>query len=123
MAKMGYIMGAGLGKNGEGRIVPVEATVLPKGKSLGKYQNNRTIDNASYLYLFFILLSDHCMSIKNTALIQNAKKKNKQQMRLERSMKKSYEKSLEKPPDVFSFLNSNLSKWVEYVAKLNFYCT
>lgn len=33
---MGYIMGAGLGKNGEGRINPVEATVLPKGKSLGK---------------------------------------------------------------------------------------
>lgn len=39
MAKMGYIMGAGLGKNGEGRIIPVEATVLPKGKSLGKSSN------------------------------------------------------------------------------------
>jgi len=37
MAKMGYIMGAGLGKSGEGRINPVEATVLPKGKSLGKW--------------------------------------------------------------------------------------
>lgn len=39
MAKMGYIMGAGLGKNSEGRINPVEATVLPKGKSLGKSYN------------------------------------------------------------------------------------
>ncbi|VVC37070.1 G-patch domain,Zinc finger, CCCH-type [Cinara cedri] len=86
MAKMGYIMGAGLGKNGEGRIIPVEATVLPKGKSL-----------------------DHCMSIKNTVQIQNARKKHKQQMQLERSMKKSYEKALEKPPDVFTFLNSNLN--------------
>lgn len=38
MAKMGYIMGAGLGKNGEGRINPVEARVLPKGKSLGEYK-------------------------------------------------------------------------------------
>lgn len=37
MAKMGYIMGAGLGKKGEGRINPVEVTVLPKGKSLGKW--------------------------------------------------------------------------------------
>ncbi|XP_001952828.1 zinc finger CCCH-type with G patch domain-containing protein [Acyrthosiphon pisum] len=86
MAKMGYIMGAGLGKNGEGRINPVEATVLPKGKSL-----------------------DHCMSVKNTAQIQDARKKRKQQLRLERCMKKSYEKSLEKPPDVFTFLNNQLN--------------
>ncbi|XP_025198636.1 zinc finger CCCH-type with G patch domain-containing protein [Melanaphis sacchari] len=86
MAKMGYIMGAGLGKNGEGRINPVEAIVLPKGKSL-----------------------DHCMSIKNTEQIQEARKKHKQQLRLERCMKKSYEKSLEKPPDVFTFLNNKLN--------------
>lgn len=50
------------------------------------------------------------MNIKNTEQIHDARKKRKQQMRLERSMKKSYEKSLEKPPDVFTFLNSNLSK-------------
>lgn len=86
MAKMGYIMGGGLGKNGEGRINPVEATILPKGKSL-----------------------DHCMSIKNTEQIQDARKKHKQQLRLERCMKKSYEKSLEKPPDVFTFLNNKLN--------------
>lgn len=86
MAKMGYIMGAGLGKNGEGRINPVEATVLPKGKSL-----------------------DHCMSIKDTEQIQDARKKRKQQLRIERCMKKSYENSLEKPPDVFTFLNNKLN--------------
>ncbi|XP_025425130.1 zinc finger CCCH-type with G patch domain-containing protein [Sipha flava] len=86
MVKMGYIMGAGLGKNGEGRINPVEATVLPKGKSL-----------------------DHCMTFKNTKPIQDARKKHRQHMRLERSMKKSYEKSLEKPPDVFTFLNNQLN--------------
>lgn len=52
------------------------------------------------------------MTIKNTAQIQDARKKRKQQIRLERCMKKSYEKSLEKPPDVFTFLNSNLSECV-----------
>ena len=35
MAKMGYIMGTGLGKRADGRVEPVEATVLPAGKSLG----------------------------------------------------------------------------------------
>jgi len=56
------------------------------------------------------MLSDHCMTIKNTEYIQDARKKRKQQIKLERCMKKNYEKSLEKPPDVFTFLNSNLSK-------------
>lgn len=36
MAKMGYIIGTGLGKNAEGRIDPVTAVILPAGKSLGK---------------------------------------------------------------------------------------
>lgn len=56
MVKMGYIMGAGLGKNGEGRITPVEATILPKGKSLGKYQTNRRCynnDSSFYLLLYY----------------------------------------------------------------------
>ncbi|KAG8233006.1 hypothetical protein J437_LFUL013795 [Ladona fulva] len=34
MSKMGYIVGTGLGKQGEGRIEPVPAVVLPAGKSL-----------------------------------------------------------------------------------------
>uniref|UniRef100_A0A8C6VCS1 Zinc finger CCCH-type with G patch domain-containing protein n=1 Tax=Naja naja TaxID=35670 RepID=A0A8C6VCS1_NAJNA len=34
MAQMGYELGKGLGKNSEGRIEPVLAVVLPKGKSL-----------------------------------------------------------------------------------------
>lgn len=35
MAQMGYITGTGLGKRADGRVAPVEATVLPPGKSLG----------------------------------------------------------------------------------------
>lgn len=62
----------------------------------------------------FSLLPDHCMFIKNTEKIQDARKKRKQQLRLERCMKKSYEKSLEKPPDVFTFLNNQLSKCFKY---------
>ena len=31
MAKMGYIIGTGLGKHSEGRVEPVEAEVLPEG--------------------------------------------------------------------------------------------
>jgi len=61
------------------------------------------------------------MSIKNTEQIQDARKKRKQQLRLERCMKKSYEKSLEKPPDVFTFLNNQLSKRVKYKSMWLFY--
>ena len=37
MAKMGYVHGAGLGKEGEGRTEPVEAMVFPPGRSLGNF--------------------------------------------------------------------------------------
>lgn len=36
MAQMGYITGTGLGKDSKGRLEPVEALVLPQGKSLGE---------------------------------------------------------------------------------------
>ena len=34
MARMGYVFGKGLGRNGEGRVEPVEIQLLPPGKSL-----------------------------------------------------------------------------------------
>lgn len=36
MEKMGYVAGSGLGKEGEGRLEPVQAMVFPAGRSLGK---------------------------------------------------------------------------------------
>ena len=35
LAKMGYVPGSGLGKEGEGRLEPVQAMVFPPGRSLG----------------------------------------------------------------------------------------
>jgi hypothetical protein len=46
MAKMGYILGQGLGKNNEGRVEPVQIEILPPGKSLdacAEYRANKKI--------------------------------------------------------------------------------
>nr|XP_015909893.1 zinc finger CCCH-type with G patch domain-containing protein isoform X2 [Parasteatoda tepidariorum] len=43
MAKMGYVWGEGLGKNSDGRIEPVEAIIFPKGKSLDKCAELRSV--------------------------------------------------------------------------------
>lgn len=51
MAQMGYIAGTGLGKHSDGRVEPVEATVLPAGKSLGTY-----IMICLLLYYYFIII-------------------------------------------------------------------
>lgn len=57
MSKMGYVVGCGLGKYGEGRLEPVEAMAYPPGKSLGKHlykefikfkSNNRTDFNSDF---------------------------------------------------------------------------
>lgn len=40
MASMGYVVGSGLGRRGEGRLEPVEALLYPPGKSLGKCNLN-----------------------------------------------------------------------------------
>lgn len=64
------------------------------------------------------------MTFKNTKQIHDAQKKHRQQMRLERNMKRSYEKSLEKPPDVFTFLNNQLSRsniWLKLNILTNFF--
>lgn len=92
MAQMGYITGTGLGKKADGRVQPVEATVLPAGKSL-----------------------DHCMHLREMAngdknLFSAERKMQKQKLKLERQSRIQYEKEqrIEKS-DIFNFINDTLS--------------
>merc|ERR1719479_364517 len=41
MEKMGYIFGAGLGKDSDGRVEPVSTRIYPTGKSLDWCMDNR----------------------------------------------------------------------------------
>ncbi|CAL8143631.1 unnamed protein product [Orchesella dallaii] len=90
MVKMGYVMGTGLGKNREGRVEPVDAIVLPPGKSL-----------------------DACMELKEKAqdgnLFSAEKRRVKQQRKAEKQRAKIAAQKPKKEASVFEFLNSKLS--------------
>ncbi|EFN81050.1 zinc finger CCCH-type with G patch domain-containing protein [Harpegnathos saltator] len=91
MMQMGYVVGTGLGKHGDGRIQPVEATVLPAGKSL-----------------------DHCMELREFAggdkdLFSAERKMRKQQQKLEQQRERQYQKEKEREnSNVFNFINKTL---------------
>lgn len=102
MAQMGYISGSGLGKRADGRVQPVEATVLPAGKSL-----------------------DHCMQLREMAngdknLFSAERKMQKQKLKLEQQRQRQYEKEqrIEKS-DVFNFINETLSSKAPSCSKQN----
>nr|CAD7447727.1 unnamed protein product [Timema bartmani] len=89
MARMGYVTGSGLGRYSDGRVEPVDAVVLPAGKSL-----------------------DHCMNLKEQAGgDENLFKVEKRLKRLQQKHEKQQEKQFEKEKnrvDVFDFLNNTL---------------
>lgn len=90
MQKFGYIVGTGLGQNGEGIVVPISAQVLPPGRSL-----------------------DHCMTLREQAngdrdLFSVEKKLKRQQDRQERQNVKAYEREKQKEDNIFHFLNQNI---------------
>lgn len=89
MAQMGYIIGNGLGKNGEGRVEPVEAVILPAGKSL-----------------------DHCMELKEAAgADENLFKVEKRLKRLQKKEEQRQKQLLDKEKqnkNIFDFINSKL---------------
>ncbi|XP_014473719.1 PREDICTED: zinc finger CCCH-type with G patch domain-containing protein [Dinoponera quadriceps] len=91
MMQMGYVIGTGLGKRGDGRIQPVEATVLPAGKSL-----------------------DHCMELREFAggdkdLFSVERKMRKQQQKSEQQRERQYQKEKEREnSNVFNFINKTL---------------
>lgn len=90
LQKFGYIVGTGLGQNGEGIVVPISAQVLPPGRSL-----------------------DHCMTLREQAngdknLFSVEKKLKRQQERTERQNIKAYEREKQKEDNIFNFLNQNI---------------
>ncbi|XP_078045261.1 zinc finger CCCH-type with G patch domain-containing protein [Augochlora pura] len=91
MAQMGYVVGTGLGKNSDGRIVPVETTVLPAGKSL-----------------------DHCMELRANAggeksLFSVERRMRKQQQKLEQQRERQYQREKRRDEkNVFNFINATL---------------
>lgn len=91
MMQMGYVIGTGLGKRSDGRIEPVEATVLPPGKSL-----------------------DHCMELREFAggdkdLFSAERKMRKQQQKLEQQRERQYQREKQKEDrNVFNFINKTL---------------
>lgn len=89
MQKYGYVIGTGLGQNGEGIIVPISAQILPAGRSL-----------------------DHCMQLREAAdgdqnLFSVERKLKQQQKKQEAQSARAYQRQTEKT-DVFSFINENI---------------
>lgn len=89
LQKFGYVVGTGLGQNGEGIVVPISAQVLPPGRSL-----------------------DHCMALREQAngdknLFSVEKKMKRQQEKQEILNVRAYEREKQKQ-DIFSFLNQNI---------------
>lgn len=89
LQKLGYVVGTGLGQNGEGIVVPISAQVLPPGRSL-----------------------DHCMALREQAngnknLFSVEKKLKRQQERQEILNARAYERE-KNNQDIFNFLNQNI---------------
>lgn len=88
MEKMGYVWGQGLGIRGNGRTEPVEAVVLPAGKSL-----------------------DKCMELKELGMTQDSAKVQRKMLlkmkREEEKIERRYHKAA-KSESVFDFLNGQI---------------
>lgn len=116
MANMGYVVGTGLGKHGEGRIEPVTAVVLPPRKSLGLLI---IIDLNIYTYIHtpsilkceLIIILDHCMALREAAGgDSNFFSADKLQKKFgNHVIVKKRKATKKKSDDIFSFINKSLS--------------
>ncbi|XP_064457349.1 zinc finger CCCH-type with G patch domain-containing protein-like [Ornithodoros turicata] len=88
MEKMGYVWGQGLGIRGNGRTEPVEAVVLPQGKSL-----------------------DKCMELREKNMTQDSvkiqRKMLRQKEKAEAKLEAGYQKAVAEK-SVFDFLNDQI---------------
>lgn len=89
MAKMGYIHGTGLGSDGRGIVTPVNAQILPQGRSL-----------------------DACMELREAAngdkdYFSVERKLKRATRRQEAANKRAYARESQRT-DVFAFLNGNV---------------
>ena len=87
MQKFGYIIGTGLGQNGEGIIVPIAAQILPPGRSL-----------------------DHCMELRNQAngdknLFSVERKLKQQKIKQDKINEKAYSAPKK---DFFNYINESI---------------
>ena len=82
MTKMGYIHGQGLGKEGEGRVAPVEVFVLPEGH----------------------ISLDRVMELKEKKLLK------KKKLEFGKTAKSDSNVTKEENTDVFDFINQTLLK-------------
>lgn len=89
MEKMGYVIGTGLGRDGTGRVEPVEAYVYPQGVSL-----------------------DRCMELKEAGNGENpieVEKRLKRQQIKEEAKQKRAEELFKERTSVFEIINKKLS--------------
>lgn len=89
LQKFGYIIGTGLGQNGEGIIVPISAQVLPQGRSL-----------------------DHCMELREQAngdkdLFSVERRLKQMKKKAERISANAYNRETQQT-NVFSFINDTV---------------
>lgn len=89
LQKFGYVLGTGLGQNGEGIVVPISAQILPPGKSLDHYMNLREQANGD----------ENLFSVE--------RRLKRQQERQELINAKAHEREKAKQ-DVFSFINNSV---------------
>ncbi|KAI5630768.1 g-patch domain-containing protein [Phthorimaea operculella] len=125
MLAMGYVPGTGLGATGEGRVQPVEARIVPLGKSLDHCmalsERHHAQDPNKPVEARIVPLGkslDHCMALSER---HHAQDPNKVEQKLKRMQKKeedrnkrAYEREKEKERrNVFNFLNRTLGDKTE----------
>lgn len=87
MFAMGYVAGEGLGAAGDGRVLPVPAKVMPKGRGL-----------------------DHCLSKENSQdPLKVQQKLKRMQKKEEQRQRRAYEREKERERrNVFNFINRTI---------------